>query len=59
MCWCGWNLIRRAMDLHTSGSWSSSRIVSRRSCTAVDVIAEPVLKPGLRREVEKDRVVAF
>jgi uncharacterized protein len=30
-------------------------IVHRR----VDVIAEPVLKPGLRREVEKDRVVAF
>jgi uncharacterized protein len=25
----------------------------------VDVIVEPVLKPGLRREVEKDRVVAF
>jgi uncharacterized protein len=30
-------------------------IVHRR----VDMIAEPVLKPGLRREVEKDRVVAF
>jgi uncharacterized protein len=30
-------------------------IVHRR----VDVIAEPVLKPGLLREVEKDRVVAF
>jgi uncharacterized protein len=25
----------------------------------VDVIAEPVRKPGLRREIEKDRVVAF
>jgi predicted nucleotidyltransferase len=30
-------------------------IVHRR----VDVIAEPVLKPDLRREVERDRVVAF
>jgi uncharacterized protein len=30
-------------------------IVQRR----VDVIAEPVLKPDLRREVERDRVVAF
>ena len=25
----------------------------------VDVIAEPVRKPGLRREIERDRVVAF
>ena len=25
----------------------------------VDVVAEPIIKDGLRREIEKDRIVAF